>query len=250
MLPLPWMRAVGSHACCRGFRAPVLDFMPFGGYCPLWIRELPRESLQGMAGLEARDCPVPDTISSEGKSTLAERGELPWLLCCCFPRNMTPTHALEHLPRFARQAMKLLRSGRAFRLVGHFAGYSAIEFCKQRLGQELYEKSSYTCWFRPERPCQAKAANPSPEAHRALEQLRIVKAGSTEETDLFQAIQAYLFRFNEAVPRAPRRVPSVGNSVNSPAPKPSTAPDGPPVAFRSKFGSNRRQVGAIVGACY
>jgi len=95
----------------------------------------------------------------------------------------------------AGKAMKIFRRGRSVRLVGHLGGYSAIGPCKEMLGWDLYKESSFTCFFQSERPCkkdqQGKGAGSA-----AAELLK--GSGAKDEMALFQAIEAYFFRVNEA----------------------------------------------------
>lgn len=111
------------------------------------------------------------------------------------------------------KAMKSLRKGHAFRLVGHFAGYSAIEPCKRAVGAELYQKKgSYSCYFQPERRCEGEEKSSNSAQGAAGAALAKMKAVSkSEEAQLYHAVEAFLFRPNAAtISEFQRREMSVG----------------------------------------
>mmetsp|Transcript_24880 Transcript_24880/g.82949 ORF Transcript_24880/g.82949 Transcript_24880/m.82949 type:complete len:868 (-) Transcript_24880:77-2680(-) len=100
----------------------------------------------------------------------------------------------------AAKAMKALKKGQAFRLVGHFAGYTAIKPCEQVLGATVYKKKgSYACFFKPERDCeegQGKGEASDQEASKAA-RTRFQSLSKAEEAALYHALEAYLFRLND-----------------------------------------------------
>lgn len=100
----------------------------------------------------------------------------------------------------AAKVMRALRSGKAVRLVGHMAGYTENEPCRAAVGKAVYSKrGSYSCFFRLERDCDAAAGGakaPREASAAALRQIR--EAGEGATTELYQAVEAYLFRPNAA----------------------------------------------------
>lgn len=95
----------------------------------------------------------------------------------------------------AAKAMKTLRQGKAFRLVGHFAGYSATKPCEDALGEDVYKKEgSYTCYFQSERTCKGSSEFQGASSEVARE--RFKSLSKDEEPQLYHALEAYLFRMN------------------------------------------------------
>eukprot|EP00932_Pfiesteria_piscicida_P022248 SRR837773.9006.p1 GENE.SRR837773.9006~~SRR837773.9006.p1 ORF type:complete len:497 (+),score=100.25 SRR837773.9006:107-1492(+) len=96
----------------------------------------------------------------------------------------------------AAKAMKALRAGKAFRLVGHFAGYTATRHCEEAVGSSLYKsKGSYTCFFEPERSCEdGSRGEGDGQSKAALEKL--AHLSREQEAEVYQALEAYLFRLN------------------------------------------------------
>lgn len=95
------------------------------------------------------------------------------------------------------KAVKIFQRGHAVRFVGHFGGYSAIQPCKDALGLDLYKVSSFTCFFQSERWCGKMDSHLGDVAGKdAAAELK--GAGKEDLTALFQAAEAYFFRFNEA----------------------------------------------------